>query len=308
MGKALDWNREGLIWPFREQSKFVCLGELTWHVQFWPSKQSLPTESESAIKTIVLIHGTGASTHSWSALIRLLSQAPTLQPFNILAVDLPGHGFTSRPASTPMAIQGMSNLINELLNFLKIDPLIIIGHSAGAVVAIALDRAPVISINGALVPFGTYNMPGMAQFSKVVASNQLAAKIFSLQSRFVPLVEHLLDSTGSQVPLASQACYRALVANSNHTHAALLMMANWDLVQFQASLSAFKKPLFLISGSGDKTVSPSISRRAQIRVNKSQFVELTGLGHLAHEENPDELMPHIIQFIRSILDVTKSTA
>ena len=55
---------------------------------------------------MLLIHGAGASSHSWASLI------PKLQEFQILTVDLPGHRFTKNKkrnkASTRYYCEGFS--------------------------------------------------------------------------------------------------------------------------------------------------------------------------------------------------------
>ena len=70
---ALDWSREGLIWPHREASHFVAAGAARWHVQRMGSGPPL-----------LLLHGTGASVHSWRGLMPLLAQS-----HDVIACDLP---------------------------------------------------------------------------------------------------------------------------------------------------------------------------------------------------------------------------
>jgi magnesium chelatase accessory protein len=70
-------------WPHRTASRFVSAGGIEWHVQVMGKGPCA-----------LLLHGTGASTHSFRDL------APALAPdFSVIAVDLPGHGFTGTPPS-----------------------------------------------------------------------------------------------------------------------------------------------------------------------------------------------------------------
>ena len=81
--QRLNWERDGRDWPNRASSRFVDAGGLRWHVQVM---------GEGPV--VLLIHGTGASTHSFRAL------APLLAPhFTVVVPDLPGHGFTDAPPS-----------------------------------------------------------------------------------------------------------------------------------------------------------------------------------------------------------------
>jgi len=79
----LVWERDGRDWPNRDASRFVRAGGLRWHVQ-----------KTGTGPVLLLVHGTGAATHSWRELAPLLARR-----FTVIAPDLPGPGFTQRPAS-----------------------------------------------------------------------------------------------------------------------------------------------------------------------------------------------------------------
>lgn len=83
--------------------------------------------------------------------------------FTVMAVDLPGHGLSSRPASSAaMSLPGMASALDALLESLEIRPLVAVGHSAGAAILVAmclwetLSPALLIALNGALLP-----LPGL---------------------------------------------------------------------------------------------------------------------------------------------------
>ena len=120
------WEQERATWPHHELSRFIDAGGLRWHVQRCGRGPEL-----------LLIHGTGASTHSWRDLLPLLAA-----DFSVIALDLPGHGFTSSPGAAQRTIRGMSAAVSALLRALQIEPQYCVGHSAGAVILcrMALDR------------------------------------------------------------------------------------------------------------------------------------------------------------------------
>ena len=61
------WSREGRNWPNREHSRFVELGGIKWHVQV-----------AGRGPVILLLHGTGAATHSWRDVLPLLAKDFTI--------------------------------------------------------------------------------------------------------------------------------------------------------------------------------------------------------------------------------------
>ena len=77
----LSLDIHGKDWPLRQHSRTVTAGGLSWHVQIMGTGPVL-----------LMLHGTGASTHTWRALMPELAKH-----YTIVAPDLPGHGFTGAP-------------------------------------------------------------------------------------------------------------------------------------------------------------------------------------------------------------------
>ncbi len=132
-------------WPLRDASQFVLTERWRWHVQ------RLGADPRTA-PWLLLLHGTGGSTHEWADVARAL--APHA---HVLLCDLPGHGFTTPRHSdeamvsqgSPYSLVGMTNALCELLGQLTrgaeasvpphAPPLLhVAGHSAGAAVALQL--------------------------------------------------------------------------------------------------------------------------------------------------------------------------
>ena len=105
-----DWARDGADWPHRAASRFVEAGGLTWHVQrMGPNTADAPP--------LLLLHGTGAATHSWRGLLPLLAADR-----DVIAPDLPGHGFTSARPSGFVSLPWMARAVGELLATLDVAP------------------------------------------------------------------------------------------------------------------------------------------------------------------------------------------
>ena len=118
MTRRLDWARDGANWPHREASRFVAAGGFEWHVQILGQGPVL-----------LLVHGTGASTHSFRDIATRLAG-----DFTIVMVDLPSHGFTDRPAWQRPSLPGWAAMLGALLDRLGVQPTYAAGHSAGAAI------------------------------------------------------------------------------------------------------------------------------------------------------------------------------
>ncbi len=270
----LNWDRDGADWPNRELSRFVEAGRIRWHVQ---------DDGEGPV--ILLLHGTGASTHSWRALW------PLILPYGrLVAMDLPGHAFTSRPAD--LSLKGMAAAVGELVKALGVVPDVVIGHSAGAAVAarMALDGliAPrlLVGIGGALEPFpgpAAFLFPGLA---KLLFLNPLAPQLFAMTAGMPGEAKRFLArSTGSRIDADTARYYGRLFGNRGHVGSTLGMMASWDLVPLARDLSRLSPELLLLHGTEDKAVQPRVSEEVALRARNGRAVLLPGLGHLPHEED-----------------------
>jgi len=284
---SLDWNREGLIWPHREASAFIEIGGARWHVQRMGSGTPL-----------LLLHGTGASVHSWRDLMPLLAAS-----HEVIAVDLPRHAFTTGHSAYAMGLPAMAGEVAGLLKHLDINPAAIIGHSAGAALALQLGLAhgftgPIMGLNSALRPF-----PGpFAQIFPAVAKalfiNPLVPRIFAGTVDLTGGAGRFLwRSTHSRISAERLACYRTLLKHPGHAGGALAMMANWDLPGLRDRMGNVANPVLMVHGESDPAIPLSWAREAQGWLPNAQLEVLSGLGHLAHEEAPDKVAALISAFL-----------
>jgi magnesium chelatase accessory protein len=283
-----DWNREGRDWPNRSASSFIEAGGLRWHVQRMGQGPVL-----------LLLHGTAAATHSWRALMPLLAAH-----FSVIAPDLPGHGFTSAPNDDGYTLPAMAQSVAALLGEMGVAPVMTIGHSAGAAIAarMALDGAlhgPIVSINGALLPFPGFAAQLFPQMAKMLFLNPLTPRLFALTGQSESFVRRFLErSTGSRVDAAGGRYYQRLFACSGHCAAALAMMANWDLDSLKRGLPTLQSRVALLAGNDDAAVPPSVADQVAALIPSGHVRKFPGLGHLAHEEAPDVLAAAIIDIAR----------
>jgi len=285
MTTRLEWTRDGADWPNRAASRFVDAAGLVWHVQEMGSGP-----------TVVLVHGTGASTHSWRDVMPMLAQSRC----RVLAMDLPGHAFTSQPPSEGLSLPAMARALSGLLAGLDVAPSLVVGHSAGAAILIrmALDGsiAPkqLMSLNGALLPF-----PGIAgvifpPLAKLVTLSPFPARIMSWRARDRTQVVDLIEGTGSKIDARGLDLYQRLFQSEAHVQATLRMMASWDLHALADALPRLAVPLHLVLASEDRAVLPEHGLKVRDRVPGAIVSYLRGVGHLAHEERPREIADLIL--------------
>ena len=272
---------------------------LRWHVQ----RMGVPAPHAPVVW---LLHGTGAATHSWRGLMPLL--APHCQ---VLAADLPGHGFTAMPGegahSAQLSLPGMAHALHALMQAMDAVPDLVVGHSAGAAIAVrmCLDGhiAPkaVVSLNGAFLPLGGLAGQFFSPVAKLMASAPFVPRLFAWHASDPSVLQRLLASTGSALDPTGQALYGQLVRSPGHAAGALAMMANWDLPSLARDLPSLQTPLCLAVGSNDRTIPPVQAQRVLALLPphpQTVVTTLAGLGHLAHEERPDLIAQLVMRVAR----------
>lgn len=271
-------------WPNRSSSRAISVDGLRWHYQRMGN--GLP---------LLLVHGTAAATHSWRDLMPLLATQ-----FDVLAVDLPGHGFSDRRPDGDMSLPAVAAALTALLSKLAFEPSVVVGHSAGAAIALRmqLDQAirpqTVIGLNAALLPFGGSMNRLISPMAKMFAGAPLMARMIARRAEDSASVRRILLGTGSDIDRRGIEIYQQLLQRESHVSAVLSMMANWRLDGFIEQLS--KKPgrLHLLSGENDKAVSPEEANTVSRALPWVSVTRLQSCGHLAHEERPESVAEFII--------------
>jgi len=284
----MDWTRDGIDWPNREHSRFVRHRPHYWHLQ---------VAGEGPV--VLLLHGTGGATHSWRDVFPILARH-----YRVVSLDLPGQGFTRMGARQRCGLDAMSQDISALLDGEDLLPDAIVGHSAGAALALRMVRdlrqppKAIVGINAALE-----NFKGMAgwlfpMMARMMALNPFSASEISRWLGNATGVEYMIAGIGSRISPEGLTLYRRLVADRHHTDATLAMVAQWTLEGMWHDLPGVEVPTLLIVGEADRAVPPETSARAARRLPQAELLRLPGLGHLAHEEAPQEVTAHIEAFLK----------
>lgn len=270
----MRWPRDAANWPMRAHSRHVLCKPHRWHLQ-----------EDGTGETVLLIHGAGGATQSFRHVFPLLAQT-----CRVIAIDLPGQGFTQLGGRGRCGLDAMAEDMIRLLRQENIQPDLIVGHSAGVPIAMRLTelglrpRHGIVGINAALGNFkgvAGWLFPAMA---KVLASTPFSAEVFCATTTAASVAK-LINGTGSKLGPEGQALYLKLARDTGHVGATLSMMAQWSLEDLLAGLSRLDLPVTLIVGAKDKAVPPQTSYDAAAKLPDCKVVTLEGLGHLAHEED-----------------------
>jgi len=303
-------------WPQRQHSRAINAGGWRWHVQV-----------AGRGPVLVLLHGTGASAHSWAELLPALAAQ-----YTVVVPDLPGHGYTrgERGPAAPadLTLPRIVTALRALLIALHLPPpQAVAGHSAGAALALrwALDLGRERGLHPDGHPDGQPDRdkttpPGMAAplvlgfAPSLVAPPALytqwvapwmtplstAGWVAGLTARWAGpsgLVDRLLDSTGSSLSTAQRMPYRRLFADAGHVRGSVGFMAAADLPRLlsdarlagSAGQPAGAAPrCAFVLGTRDSWVPASAVLPVIGRdLPQAEVLQWEG-GHLVHEERAAE--------------------
>jgi magnesium chelatase accessory protein len=279
-------------WPHREFSLSVKVGGLDWHVQV-----------AGQGPTILLLHGTGSSAHSWADLLPTLAEVAT-----VVVPDLPGHGYTIGATQASLTLPRIADDLDALLGVLQLPPVkVIVGHSSGGALAVrwacaaGRPRFAVIGFNPSLVPPPALYTTLLSPVLTPIATSSIVTSFLAALSSRGKMVDGLLDSTRSAIPPAQRACYATLFSDAAHVRGTMGFMAAADLPALLEDIRGRPdiQSTFVL-GSQDYWVPEQPLRR----IIESSFPDAKVLrwdgGHLLHEAQPERAA----QLIRAILAET----
>lgn len=263
-------------WPNRFASRCITAGGLRWHVQ-----------RAGRGPTIVLLHGTAGATHTWRTVFPLL--APIA---DVIAVDLPGHGFTTGATPAQLSLEGMTSVLTTLLETLGVRPIIGVGHSAGAAVLLQLATsshpvAPqsIIGVNSALVSINALGQFLLPASRALFGLDPVRTAIAALMRNGM-LVRTLLRSAGTPLDAAQEARYVALLTDATRVGSVLRMMTQWDLPALQATFAGLRIPVTLVHSRNEPWVPYDELLAATRDLPMRSVIDMTPAGHLIPDEKP----------------------
>ena len=279
------------FWPHYEYSKFLETDKFVWHYQLI-GKPGNPI--------MLLIHGAGASSHSWANLI------PKLQEFQILAVDLPGHRFSKikkgiRPQHD-IIVRDLVVLFDEL----KIRPNVFVGHSIGAVIVLSLSdiyKGPlssVVLINGALERFEGPAATIFPLMAKVFYASPLTKYWIRIFNSAETSLRKFLSISGSNLTGKNIDYYLQLMTDEAHVTGTLAFISSWSIGDIEKKLEKINVPTLFLAGMSDGIVNYKTSVRANKKAFNAKIKLFENEGHLIHEVSSAKVAKEINSFCKKI--------
>lgn len=263
-------------------------------------------ERGSGDTAIILLHGFASSIFSFREIL-----GPLSQDRKVVAFDRPAFGLTERPLpgewteENPYSPEFQTKLTINLLDKLEINRAILLGHSAGA--SIALNTAIQFPERvGALV------LVSPALNSRDNMSGFLRFLLNTPQVRHLgPLLVRSFKERGKELALISWNDPSKITPEIWEGYLKPLRVKNWDIglweffrashpLELQNRLSEIKIPVLIIQGEEDKIIPMGESILLKEKIPQAKMEIIPNCGHLPHEEFPQLFMSYLEEFLSKL--------
>jgi pimeloyl-ACP methyl ester carboxylesterase len=248
---------------------------------------------------LVLLHGNGSMIQDFesSGLVDVAAKN-----YRVIIIDRPGFGHSSRPRNVIWTPDAQARLIQRAIERLGVSQAVVLGHSWGASVAVALALKFPDTVRGLVLVSGYY-YPTLR--GDVVALSAPAVPVVGdiLGHTLSPLISRLmwpLMMTKIFGPKSAPAKFdqfpkeMALRPSQIRASAAESALMIPDAFHFQDRYSELKMPVVIVAGEDDRLINiDSQSARLHSDVRQSAFYRVARNGHMIHQTATGEVMAAI---------------
>jgi pimeloyl-ACP methyl ester carboxylesterase len=245
---------------------------------------------------LVLLHGNGSMIQDFesSGLIDLAAK-----DFRVIVFDRPGFGHSDRPRNVVWTPDAQAELIKRALARLGVSNALVLGHSWGASVAVALALKYPDLVRGLVLASGYYfptvrpDVVAMGAPSLPLIGDILSHTLSPLISRAIwPLMVAKIFGPRS-VPKKFEAFPKEMAIRPSQIRASAAESALMipDAFHFRDQYADLKMPVVIIAGEQDRLVDiDTQSARLHSEISQSRFHRVPGNGHMIQQTATDQVM------------------
>ncbi len=248
---------------------------------------------------MLLIHSPGQSLYTWRNVFNSLSEH-----YRVIAVDLLGHGYSSRPHQFDYTIAEHSESLRLFMDAKGIVSAHIVGFSLGALYALdfiikhpeRVGRA-VLSSPGGVTP----EMPLAIRMLQSTLFGVIASRLYSRRTVERALSECFFDLTNINTEMLENVY--STIADTNSRRAIQLSAVNFDELEVHKELRTIETEALILWGAEDKWHAPESSELYHAAMQNAHFSIIRNAGHLMHEEKGTRFVEAIMEFIPAPIDI-----
>lgn len=240
--------------------------------------------------TVLMLHGIGGGHLAFAPQVETFASAG----YRAVAWDMPGYGH-SAPIE-PYTFKGLAQSCIQLIETLKVDRVVLLGHSMGGMVAqeVVARRPDLVSrliLCGTSPAFGKPDGDWQREFIAQRTAPLDAGK--SMPELAETLVPQMVGpgSLPEGVRLATHCMGMVPAATYRR---ALECIVTFDR---RGNLGNIHVPTLLVAGEHDRNAPPAVMKKMAEGIAHSTYIEMKGIGHLQNLEAPDDFDGLVLNFL-----------
>ncbi|MFH6785628.1 MULTISPECIES: alpha/beta fold hydrolase [Methylobacterium] len=240
-------------------------------------------------RPVVLIHGNGTMAEDF-VICGLVDQLA--KHYRVIAIDRPGFGHTERPRHWVWTASAQARLIGHALAALNVERPVVVGHSWGTIVSLALALHENLDLRGLVLLSGYYYpgrradvaliaplaVPGLGDAARALVPGAVGKALAPQVFRHVFKPQAVPARFTARFPVAL-----SLSATQSRASAEDTASMNSAVALMQSRYASLRLPVAILSGDADAVVDPTEqSCRLHREVAGSTLTLLPGQGHMIH--------------------------
>lgn len=263
-------------------SEFIDIDGMQVHIV-----RSTKCANTDTAETIVLLHGTSASLHTWQGWTEALSAE-----YCVVSMDLPGFGLTGPfvNKTTEYTSANYASFVIEVLDKLNLDKVILAGNSLGGKIAWRMAAlypervSKLILVNAVGYPATPKSIPIGFRLASYPALKPILRNI--LPRNVVKKSIKSVYADDSQVDEMLVDRYYDLSLRAGNRGALSDRLREFDNVEDQAQIKQLALPTLIMWGAKDDLIPVENAELFHRDIANSQLKIFDNLGHVPHEEDP----------------------
>jgi pimeloyl-ACP methyl ester carboxylesterase len=248
----------------------------------------------------VLIHGFGASLQCWSRVAPMLGRW-----YPIVRLDLRGFGFSAQPRDELYTLEEQAAIVADAMKALSLRRVVLAGHSYGGAVAcltcLRLQRDADCRIAGlVLIDAASYpqRLPFFVSHLRHPFARHVAGLMPATWRALYVLRQIVCDRSQVDGDMVERYAFFMRRPGADYAFARVAQQIGaWEERGIGDAVKAIDLPTLIIWGDEDPSIPVEFAHRLHRDIRGSELHVFPRVGHLPHEERPQETASLILNFL-----------
>ena len=242
---------------------------------------------------IILLHGTGASLHTWDLWSEKLKDK-----YRVLRITLPGFGLSGPRSDKKYKIKDYVNLLESFVELMGIEKFYLAGNSLGGSIAWLYTSFYQKKVKKLiLINSSGFELDEMPFVIRIARNNYLNFLIKKTSPQF--LIKKSLKEVFYDDNLVSKSItdryYKLNLREGNRQ--AFIDRALVNYTDYTPRLKKIKSPTLILWGKNDEWINVKYAKKFKTMIKESRLSIMNGTGHIPMEERPFESLEIVMDFL-----------